>query len=131
MSPPIGTNDAGNDPLSEFAVRGLASQQAVDGIPEAREDTARRLAKILIGHLGVSHNDITPDVMLTAGANGKRSDRPNLGADSLDIVELAMAAEDEFGIELLDDEIEKLNIITFGDFVDVVHAKRRERGQVE
>jgi acyl carrier protein len=131
MSPPIGTNDAGNDPLSEFVGRGLAAQQAVDGILDAREDTARRLAKILIGHLGVSHNDITPDVMLTAGANGKRSDRPNLGADSLDVVELAMAAEDEFNLELPDDEIEKLNQATFGDLVDFIHAKRRERGQVE
>jgi acyl carrier protein len=113
VMPPIATNDGANDARTE--------------LPQA--DTARRLVKILIGHLGVSEADITPDVMLTAGANGRRDDRPNLGADSLDVVELAMAAEDEFGIELLDDEIEKLNIITFGDLVDVVHAKRRERGE--
>lgn len=93
-------------------------------LPQA--DTARRLAKIVIDHLGVAESDVGPDVLLL-GDERRNKDKPNLGADSLDIVELCMAAEDEFGVEVHDDETEKLNDATFGELVDFIHAKREAR----
>jgi acyl carrier protein len=45
----------------------------------------------------------------------------DLGADSLDMVELVMAFEEEFGIEIRDDEAEKVN--TVGDAHDLLLAK--------
>lgn len=45
----------------------------------------------------------------------------DLGADSLDMVELVMAFEEEFGIEIRDDETEKVN--TVGDAHDLLLAK--------
>ncbi len=45
----------------------------------------------------------------------------DLGADSLDVVEMLMSIEDEFGIEIPDEDIEKLR--TIGDVVDYIAAK--------
>ena len=66
------------------------------------EDRARRVSA---EHLGIE-----PD-KITATANF----REDLGADSLDIVELAMAYEEEFNIEIPDDVLEQIK--TFGDAV--------------
>lgn len=88
-------------------------------LPQA--DTARRLVKLLVDHLGVAEADIGPDVLVAAPS--EESSKPNLGADSLDIVELAMAAEDEFNIDILDEDVEPLNRATFGELVDFVHAR--------
>lgn len=97
------------------------------GSPEAlREDTRERLAKIVVDHLGVAASDVVADILLL-GDERRNKDKPNLGADSLDIVELCMAAEDEFGVEVHDDETEKLNDATFGELVDFIHAKREAR----
>ena len=46
----------------------------------------------------------------------------DLGADSLDLVELIMSIEDEFGIEVLDEDVEK--IITVQDAVDFIKEKQ-------
>ncbi len=46
----------------------------------------------------------------------------DLGADSLDLVELVMSIEDEFGIEILDEDVEK--IITVQDAVDFIKEKQ-------
>ena len=45
----------------------------------------------------------------------------DLGADSLDIVELSMAVEDEFGVKIGDEDMEKLR--TVGDIVEFVNTK--------
>jgi len=111
--------------LEEFAERGRRAQAAVDEAV-AKSDTKTRLTKILVDHLGVAEGDVGPDVLLL-GDERRNKDKPNLGADSLDIVELCMAAEDEFNIELPDDEIEKLNGATFGELVEFVQARREAR----
>ena len=66
-------------------------------------DTADRVAKIVVEHLGVEADKVTQDASFI----------DDLGADSLDIVELVMAFEEEFGVEIPDDAAEK--ITTVGD----------------
>ena len=68
-------------------------------------DTADRVKKIVVEHLGVEEDKVTPDASFI----------DDLGADSLDIVELVMAFEEEFGVEIPDDAAEK--ITTVGDAV--------------
>lgn len=57
--------------------------------------------KITVSQLGVDENQVTEDASFI----------DDLGADSLDIVELVMALEDEFDIEIPDEETEKLKTI--------------------
>jgi acyl carrier protein len=57
-----------------------------------------RVKEIIVEQLGVNADQVTPDAKLLE----------DLGADSLDAVELVMAIEEEFGIEVPDDEAEKL-----------------------
>lgn len=66
-------------------------------------DIAARVKKIVVEHLGVEEEKVTPDASFI----------DDLGADSLDIVELVMAFEEEFGVEIPDDAAEKIN--TVGD----------------
>lgn len=51
----------------------------------------------------------------------------DLGADSLDVVELVMALEEEFGVEIPDDQAEK--IVTVGDAVKYIEAHAKESAQ--
>jgi acyl carrier protein len=78
---------------------------AATGI-ENMSDVAERVKKIVVEHLGVEPEKVVD------GANFIE----DLGADSLDTVELVMAFEEEFGVEIPDDAAEK--IATFKDAVD-------------
>jgi len=71
-------------------------------------DTAERVKKIVVEHLGVE------EAKVTEGA----SFIDDLGADSLDTVELVMAFEEEFGVEIPDDAAE--TILTVGDAVKFI-----------
>ena len=71
-----------------------------------------RLKRIISDQLGVEPAEIVPEAKFT----------DDLGADSLDQVELVMAIEEEFEIEIPDEEAEKLT--TFGDAVE--HLKERK-----
>ena len=66
-------------------------------------DIADRVKKIVIEHLGVDEEKVTDSASFI----------DDLGADSLDTVELVMAFEEEFGCEIPDDAAEK--ITTVGD----------------
>ena len=68
-------------------------------------DTPDRVKKIVVEHLGVEEDKVTPDASFI----------DDLGADSLDIVELVMAFEEEFSVEIPDDAAESIQ--TFGDAV--------------
>ena len=72
-------------------------------------ETADRVKKIVVEHLGVEADKVTEDASFI----------DDLGADSLDIVELVMAFEEEFGVEIPDDAAEKIatvkDAITFID----------------
>ena len=65
----------------------------------------QRVSEIIVEQLGVSRDDI----------EAESSFIDDLGADSLDIVELVMAMEEEFGVEISEEDSEKLQ--TFGDAV--------------
>ena len=64
-------------------------------------DTAERVKKIVVEHLDVDADKVTEDASFI----------DDLGADSLDIVELVMAFEEEFGIEIPDDAAEKITTV--------------------
>ena len=64
-------------------------------------DTADRAKKIVVEHLGVEADKVTTDASFI----------DDLGADSLDIVELVMAFEEEFGVEIPDDAAEKISTV--------------------
>ena len=72
--------------------------------------TEDRIKKIVVDQLGVKPDQITPEAKFIE----------DLGADSLDTVELVMALEEEFGNEIPDEEAEKLT--TVGDVIQYIEA---------
>ena len=72
---------------------------------EATGTTFDKVKKIIVEQLGVEENEVTPEASIT----------DDLGADSLDQVELVMAFETEFNIDIPDEEAEKIK--TVGDAV--------------
>jgi acyl carrier protein len=72
------------------------------------DNTADRVKKIVAEHLGVEETKVTDNANFI----------DDLGADSLDTVELVMAFEEEFGIEIPDESAEK--ITTIGKAVDYI-----------
>ena len=75
-------------------------------------ETADRVKKIVVEHLGVEGDKVTEEASFI----------DDLGADSLDIVELVMAFEEEFGVEIPDDAAEK--ITTVKDAIDYIEANK-------
>ncbi|SFG18978.1 acyl carrier protein [Palleronia marisminoris] len=71
-------------------------------------DIEKRVRNKVVEHLGVEEEKVTENASFI----------DDLGADSLDTVELVMAFEEEFGIEIPDDAAE--NIQTFGDAVNYI-----------
>jgi acyl carrier protein len=71
-------------------------------------DTAERVKKIVVEHLGVEESKVTDNASFV----------DDLGADSLDTVELVMAFEEEFGCEIPDEAAEK--ILTIQDAINYI-----------
>jgi acyl carrier protein len=67
---------------------------------------------IIVDQLGVNENDVTPDAHFV----------DDLGADSLDTVELVMKFEEDFDIEIPDEDAEKIQ--TVQDAVDYINAQK-------
>ena len=72
-----------------------------------------KVKKIVVDHLGVDEAKVTPDAKFI----------DDLGADSLDTVELVMAFEEEFGVEIPDDAAE--TIITVQNAIDYLEKNKK------
>ena len=72
----------------------------------------QRVKEIVADQLGVEMEKITPDAKFV----------DDFGADSLDVVELIMAFEEEFGVEIPDEDAEK--IATVGDVLEYIKSKQ-------
>ena len=72
-----------------------------------------KIKRIIAEELGFKENEVTEDKSIIS----------NLGADSLDVVELTMAIEENFGIEIPDEDVEKLE--TVKDIIDYVAKTQR------
>jgi acyl carrier protein len=77
---------------------------------ERMSDVNDRVKKIVVEHLGVDESKVTENASFI----------DDLGADSLDTVELVMAFEEEFGCEIPDDAAEK--IVTVKDAVNFIES---------
>ena len=75
-------------------------------------DIADRVTKIVVDHLGVDKEKVTEGASFI----------DDLGADSLDTVELVMAFEEEFNIEIPDDAAEK--ILTVKDAIEFIQQNQ-------
>ena len=75
------------------------------------KDISSRVKKMVADHLGIEESKVTDEANFI----------DDLGADSLDTVELVMAFEEEFGSDISDSEAEK--ILTVGDAIKFVESK--------
>ena len=80
----------------------------------ADKPTDQRVKDIIVEQLGVKPDQVTPEAKFIE----------DLGADSLDTVELIMALEEEFGIEVPDEQAEKL--ATVGDVVKYIEEHQQK-----
>ena len=76
------------------------------------DNVASKVKKIVADHLGIDDEKVTEEASFI----------DDLGADSLDTVELVMAFEEEFGSEISDSEAEK--ILTVGDAIKFIENKQ-------
>jgi acyl carrier protein len=77
-------------------------------------DVEARVKEIIVEQLGVDPAEVTPQASFVN----------DLGADSLDTVELVMAFEEEFGLEIPDEEAEKIQSVSQAvDYIKSHHSK--------
>jgi len=74
-------------------------------------DVYSKVKEIIVDQLGVEEDDVAPDASFI----------DDLGADSLDIVELIMAFEEEFDIEIPDEDAEKITSVQ--EAIDYIESK--------
>ena len=75
-----------------------------------------KVKDIIVEQLGVNPEQVTPQASFIE----------DLGADSLDIVELVMAFEEEFSVEVPDEDAEKLQ--TVGDVINYIKERAKQQG---
>jgi acyl carrier protein len=72
--------------------------------------TEQRVKEIIVEQLGVNESEVKPEAKFV----------DDLGADSLDLVELVMALEEEYNMEISDEDAEK--ILTVGDAINYIKS---------
>ena len=75
-------------------------------------DVTSKVTKIIVDQLGVSADEVKPEAKFV----------DDLGADSLDLTELIMAMEEEFDIEIADDDAQKIQKVQ--DAIGYIEAKK-------
>jgi acyl carrier protein len=70
----------------------------------------KRVKEIIVEQLGANETEVTPEAKFV----------DDLGADSLDLVELVMALEEEYNMEISDEDAEK--ILTVGDAIEYIQS---------
>lgn len=80
---------------------------------EVKSMVLEKVKQIIAGKMSISEDEITVDTKL----------KEDLQADSLDMVELVMAAEDEFGVEIEEDAVREF--VTVGDVVKYIEANKK------
>ena len=83
---------------------------------ENREEIVEAMKEVLASELGVDADKVTADARF----------KEDLDADSLDLVEVVLALEEKFGVEIPDDEI--AGVKTVGEAADLVIAKQAAVG---
>jgi acyl carrier protein len=97
----------GNAPLkiinggSELRVSRSRKETLEEGGVIVEKSLEQRVIEIVVEQLGVSREEATPEASFV----------DDLGADSLDLVELIMAMEEEFGLEISDEDAEKIRTV--------------------
>src|SRR3954465_2377525 len=99
-----------NQGLTARNTCGIDSDQTrkLENIPMADKTIEQRVKEIIVEQLGVNADQVTPEAKFIE----------DLGADSLDTVELVMALEEEFGHEIPDEQAEKLQSV--GDVIKYI-----------
>lgn len=77
----------------------------------AKEEIFDKLKELVVDQLGVEEDEVTMEASM----------QDNLGADSLDLVDLVMSVEEEFGVKVADEDLE--NIKTVGDIVNYIEDR--------
>ena len=98
---------------SEFRVQNSKFNEEHNQRRTTMADVEAKVKKIISEQLGVPEGDVKPEASFVN----------DLGADSLDTVELVMALEEEFGVEIPDEDAEK--IATVGNAIDYIKAKAK------
>ena len=80
---------------------------------EENKELFTKVKQIIVEQLGVDEGEVTPNASFV----------DDLGADSLDTVELVMALEEEFGQQIPDEEAEKLQSV--GDVIKYIEEKQK------
>ncbi len=83
---------------------------------QSREEVVETMKDVLASELGVDAEKVTPDARF----------KEDLDADSLDLVEVVLALEEKFGIEISDDQI--AGVKTVGEAADLVISKQSAVG---
>jgi acyl carrier protein len=91
----------------------IKTQSETELTMAAEKSTEQRIKDIIVEQLGVNADQVTPEAKFIE----------DLGADSLDTVELIMALEEEFSIEVPDEEAEKLQNV--GDVIKYIEDNQK------
>ena len=82
-----------------------------------KDEIRAKIKKIVVDNLGVAEDQVTDDAQFSQ----------DLGADSLDQVELVMSLEEEFGAEIRDEDADSLN--TVGDAINYIEKRIADKAE--
>ena len=82
-----------------------------------KDEIRAKIKKIVVENLGVAEDQVTDDAQFSQ----------DLGADSLDQVELVMSLEEEFGAEIRDEDADSLN--TVGDAINYIASRIADKAE--